>query len=193
MLQAISVRRHEAEFADGPADLSEYPAISDPETRTFHLKEYEILRTEILNRLNIIYSTPVYTLIAIGAFYTFMLTSEAKGSARLPIFLIQLAWFIPVFLSFFGFLLANNAASSVEELGYYVSRLEIGLGHDSYGWEKYLHVGKRSWRKSGQIRFIAIWSFWPWFWMPVIGATLAAALIGLLSGVPAEHAGVSPR
>lgn len=192
MLRVISVRRHEAQFADASEDLSKYQVISDSELRSFHLKEYEILRTEILNRLNIIYSTPVYTLIAIGAFYTFMLTSEPKGSARLPVFLIQIAWFIPVFLSFFGFLLANNAASSVEELGYYVSRLEIGLGHDSYGWEKHLHVGKRSWRKHGQIRFIAIWSFWPWFWMPVIGATLAVALIGLLSDVPAAHHGVFP-
>src|SRR5215831_12038777 len=137
MLQAIirgkSEGRHEAEFGDRPADRSKCPLISDSEMRIFHLKEYEILRNEILTRLNIIYSTPNYILIAIGAFYTFMLASEQKGSARLPVFLIQLAWLLPVFLSFFGFLLVNNAASSVETLGYYVSRLESGLGHNSYG------------------------------------------------------------
>src|SRR5262249_2090531 len=40
-------RRHEAEFGDGPADQSKSPLISDPEMRIFHLKEYEILRSEI--------------------------------------------------------------------------------------------------------------------------------------------------
>jgi hypothetical protein len=151
-------------------DTRDKERITNADERVFHLKEYESLRSEVLIWTSFFNSIVQYTSLACGAVYVFLLISEPKGIAHLPLTVAKAAWFLPFVISIVGALIANDASRSLLRLGQYLSRLEHGLGQGHYGWDSNLN------RRRGTIPVIGLWGFWRWFWLLLIAGNLLAGI-----------------
>jgi hypothetical protein len=120
------------------------PRSLDEPQRNFHLEEYKQLRAEVTVLLARVEQLFRYSLIVTATIYAWLIT-QSVGIAesrtvclKLPYSLIIDAWKIPPAFVFLSGMIGFVTYWRIRQIGQYLNKLEIDLGHTELGWERFL-------------------------------------------------------
>ena len=101
------------------------------EQRQFHLEEFRKLNGEILELTKSASQTFSFAVAASGAIFVWLLTSTSPQPVR------DLGLGIPLLLTIVLGWMARSRARRIIQMGDYLRRLEVSLGHPALGWERF--------------------------------------------------------
>jgi hypothetical protein len=144
------------------------------ETQNFHLEEYRQIRTEVVGLLTRIEALFRYSIIASVGVFAWLITtglgatSASQACLKLTKDLLFIGWIIPPLFVLLCGLMAGTTMIRVVQIGQYLRNLEIELGKESLGWQKFLGT-----KKPILVTFTAI------VWALLLLSAVVAASVGL--------------
>lgn len=100
----------------------------------FHLEEFKLLRTEVLETIKEIPSIERLSLLMTGAIWAWIFTNTEHIDKSMSVYFA----FIPFVISTLFLLRVSALKAKIKTLGGYLKKLESEYGKENLGWEAYL-------------------------------------------------------
>jgi hypothetical protein len=112
--------------------------------REFHLSEYGHLREEFLKVLSFAEKLLPSTILFSTGFYAWMITTRKADSVLFNCEVWHSLLLIPMIATLYSAVLGFAAYQKIQTIGGYLYLVEIALGSQALGWEKYVNRTKRT-------------------------------------------------